>query len=291
MEWRAQDLERLAASLPPEDMARREAALRLHTALAFRLWSNTRGLEAEAQVAIGRAVLARDFPSDLHRDWLLALGYYHLAAASPAQALPFFAECARRFPDAAEAWLGTGMCYESTAFPDGFVFAALPAQDVARKAERCYREAARLDPRLAEARLRRGRVLGLLGAFEDAEKELAAAVEASAEASQRALAQVFWGGLRDARGDLAGAISHYEEALAADRESQAAAFALGEALHRSGRPRRAAECMAEALRARPGTEISPWHAYHLGSGRGNALLSAPQGAGPMAGGAEPGGTP
>lgn len=291
MEWRARDLEKLAASLPPEDMVRRRAALDLHTALAFRLWSNLRGAEADAQVAIGRAVLARDSPPDLHRDWLLALGDYHLAAASPLRALPFFEECARLFPNAAEAWLGAGISYELTAFPDGFTFSVLPTQEAARKAERCYREAGRLDPRQAEARLRRGRVLGLAGAFDDAEKELAAAVEASAEASLTSLAQVFWGGLRDARGDLAGAISHYEAALAADRESQTAAFALSEALHRSGRPRRAAECLAAALVAPPPTEISPWYAYHLRSGRGNAVPSTPQADVPVAAEAEPKGTP
>jgi VWFA-related protein len=291
MEWRARDLEKLAASLPPEDMVRRRAALDLHTALAFRLWTNLRVTEADAQIAIGRAVLARDFPPALHRDWLLAVGDYHLAAASPLRALPFFEECRRRFPDAAEAWLGAGKCYELTAFPDGFAFTALPTQDAARKAERCYREAARLDPRLAEARLRRGRVLGLAGAFEDAEKELAAAVEASAEASLTALAHVFWGGLRDARGDLAGAISHYEAALGADRESQTAAFALSEALHRSGRPRRAAEWLAAALMAPPPTGISPWYAYHLRSGRGNTLLSTSQEDLPLAAELEPEGTP
>jgi VWFA-related protein len=267
MEWRAQDLQKLAASLPPEDKARRRAALDLHTALALRLWSNARGPEADAQVAIGRAVLGKGSPPELHRDWLLTLGDYHLAAASPARALSFFEECARLFPDAAEAWLGAGMCHELTAFPDGFGFASQPAQDAARRAERSFREAVRLDPRLAEARLRRGRVLGLTGAFDEAEKELAAAVEASAEASLTSLAQVFWGGLRDGRGDLPGAVSHYEAALAADGESQTAAFALSEALHRAGRHRRAALCLSGALMAPPRSEISPWYAYHLRAGR------------------------
>lgn len=292
MEWRPRDLEKLAAALPPEDLARRRAALQLHTALAFRLWSNARALEADAQVAIGRAVLGRDSAPDLHRDWILALGYYHLAAASPHKALLFFEEGTRRFPTVAEAWLGAGMCYEIAAFPNGFSFAPLPAQDLPGKAERCFREAVRLDPHLAEARLRRGRVLGLAGAVEDAEKELAAAVEASAEGSLTALAHVFWGSLRDGRGDLPGAVSHYEAALAADPGSQTAAFALSEALHRSGRSRRAVELLAKTLQgsARP-LEISPWHAYHLGSGRGSDLVSTPEWAAPVAAGPDPAETP
>jgi VWFA-related protein len=290
MEWRARDLEKLAASLPPEDRVRRRAALDLHTALAFRLWSNARGNEAEEQVAIGRAVLAKDSPPDLHRDWLLALGDYHLAASSPLRALPYFEECARLFPSAAEAWLGAGICYELTAYPGGFSFVVLPTQDPARRAERSYREAIRLDPNLAEARLRRGRVLGLTGAALEAEKELAAAVELSSEASLTSLAHVFWGGLRDQRGDRKGAIAQFEAAVAADRESQTAAFALSEALHRSGQLRKAAESLASALRDSAPAEISPWYAYHLRFGRNAALLARPELA-PVVAGPKPAGTP
>jgi hypothetical protein len=64
------------------------------------------------------------------------------------------------------------------------------------------------------------------------------------DGSRTSLAQVFWGGVRDARGDLAGAISHYRAGLAANHASQTAAFALGEALYRSGQRRRAAEVLA-----------------------------------------------
>jgi VWFA-related protein len=286
MEWRPKDLEALAASLPTDDADLRRAALRLHTELALRLWGNGRVFEAEAQVAIGRAVLAKDPPPELHRDWLLELGDHQLASASPATALPFFEECTRLFPDAAEAWLGVGMAHEFTAFPGGFGFAAKPTQDAAAKAERGYREAVRLDPRLAEARLRRGRVLGLAGDFGEAEKELAAAVETSGGGPLAALARVFWGGLRDRQGDLPGALGHYEAALDADPQSQTAAFALSEALHRSGRHREAAERLAATLAASPPTELSPWHAYHLGRERRRALSPAPETAAPSAAGQE-----
>ncbi len=282
MEWRASDLEPLAGRLPQARPELRRAALLLHTALAFRLWSNARGVEAEAQIALARALLADDAPRELHRDWLLALGYQRLSAGSPLTALPFFEECQRRFPDVAEAWLGAGICYEVSAHPAGFALAAVTAQSAARHAERCYREAARLDPRLAEARLRLGRVLATAGALDEAERELAAAAEASSDPSLLALARVFRGGVRDARGDLAGAIGDYEEALAADRECQTAALALGEALHRSGRRAQAAAALSEALAASSSSEISPWHAYHVGAGRWKALLSLPQEPGPIA---------
>jgi VWFA-related protein len=287
MEWRPEDLEKLATSLPPEDTALRRAGVLLHTGLAFRLWENARGIEAEAQIAIGRALLAKSSPPDLHRDWLLGLGHYRLAAGSPLTGLPFFEECARLFPGAADAWLGAGMCYELSAYPDGFALAEMPTHKAARQAERCYREAVRLDPQLAEARLRLGRVLALAQAFDEAEEQLGAAVDASADGALTAFAHVFWGEVRDARGDLAGAISHYEAGLAADGECETAAFALSEALYRSGRRRQAAESLASALSASSSTEISPWYAYHAGSGRWKALFSMPAEAVPVATGPGP----
>jgi VWFA-related protein len=287
MDWRPRDLAKVAATLPPGDLARRRAALHLHTALAFRLWSNARALEADGQMAIARALLAKDPPPDLRREWLLEVGYYHLGAASPAKALPIFEEAISAFPDAPRAWLGAGMCHEVTAFPGGFVFEARPSQDAAARAERAYREAARLDPELAEARVRLGRVLGLAGAFEEAEKELAAAAEASRDGPLAALARVFWGGIRDQRGDLPGAVRHYEAAAAADPASQTAALALSEALHRSGHARPAAERLASALRPSREGEIGPWHAYHLGPYGRRPVLLGPPAAAPIAAGAEP----
>jgi tetratricopeptide (TPR) repeat protein len=274
MEWRAKDLEKLAESLAPDDRVRRGAALHLHTALAFRLWGHARAPEAEAQIAIARAVLAKDPPADLQRDWLLELGYFQLAGSSPARALSYFEDATRLFPNSAEAWLGAGMGHEFTAFPDGFVFGTGTTRDAAGRALRAYREAARLDPGLVEARLRLGRVLGLSGAYDEAEKEFAA-VESSGDSRLKALARIFGGGLRDARGDLAGAVRQYEAAVAADPESSMAAFALSEALHRSGRHGQAAECLAVALRPSRATEVSPWLAYHLGRAHRSALYATP----------------
>jgi hypothetical protein len=93
--------------------------------------------------------------------------------------------------------------------------------------------------------------------------------------------------VRDARDDPAGAIGHYEAALAADRECQTAAFALGEALYRSGRRRDAAEALASGLAVASSTEVSPWHAYHAGFERWKTLLAAPQEAVPVATGPRP----
>jgi len=298
MEWRPQDLEKLAASLPKEDTVIRRGALLLHTALALRLWSNRRAPEAEAQIAICRALLAKDSPPDLHRDWLLALGYFQLALGQPdrvLKALPFFEECTRLFPDAAEAWLRTGTCYESAAFPDGFELGRLPQHEAAERAERSYREAVRLDPGLTEAHLRLGRVLSSAGKLDEAEKELAAAVETSTEGQLTALAQVFWGGLRDARGDLAGAVSHYQAARTADPGCETASLALSEALYRLGRPHDAAEILSSAVSAAHSTGMSTWQAYHLGflrrNGLLNELLQAPPEAASVAAGAQHSGAP
>jgi tetratricopeptide (TPR) repeat protein len=263
----------------------------LHTALAFRLWGNARGPEAEAQLAIARAALGKDTAPELHRDWLLTLGYYRLAAASPSTALPFFEECERLFPAAAEAWLGAGICHELAGFADGFALSEMPARSAAGQAERCYRQAARLEPALTEARLRLGRVLLLTGALDEAEKELAAAAEDPTEPRLAAFAHVFLGAAREARADLPGAINHYRAAVAADRECQTAGFALSEALNRSGGHRAAAEALAAALEATRSNGISAWHAYHVGSIRRRAPLPIPQEAAPLAAAAQAGGDP
>ena len=275
MEWRPREFEKLAASLP-RDAALRRGALLLHTALALRLWSSARTGEAEAQVAIGRALLATQAPDDVQRDWLLALGYYRLAGGSPLTALAYFEECARLFPAAADAWLGKGICHELSAFPDGFTLAVLPGRDAARQAERSFRAAVQLEPALAEARMRLGRVLARKGALDEAESEFAAAVEASTDGPLTALARVFWGTVRDTRGDLAGAVGQYEAALATDGQCEMAAFALAEALYRKGDRRRAGQTLSSTLGGPGADDIGPWHAYHVASGRWKAFLAGPQ---------------
>ena len=100
----------------------------------------------------------------------------------------------------------------------------LPPSGAAAEAERRYREAVRLDPRLAEARLRLGRVLRLAGAFEEAERELAAAVDSSEEGYLTALAHLFWGRAARRRGISRRPSSTIEAALEADRECQPAAW-------------------------------------------------------------------
>ncbi len=287
LQWPPEDLEKLAASLPREDLPLRRAALLLHTALGFRLWGNARGLEADAQIAIGRAVLAKDAPADLHQSWLLMVGYHQLSASSPAKALGFFEECTRLFPDAADGWLAAGMSYELAAFPDGLTLAGAPIRNAAAEAQRCYREALRLAPRLAEARLRLGRVLRRAGDWGAAERELAAGVETSQDGSLTAFAQLFWGELRDARDDPVGAIEHYRAALAADPGCQTAAFALSEALQRTGRFREAAEVLVGVLSSARVADLSPWQAYHVGFGRQKALMAEQQASGTVETGARP----
>jgi tetratricopeptide (TPR) repeat protein len=116
-------------------------------------------------------------------------------------------------------------------------------------------------------------------------------VEASTESRLTALALVFWGGARDARGDLAGAVSHYRAALAAAPDSQTAAFALSEALYRSGSRSRATESLTAAISAPRSTELSDWRAYHLGFGQGEELIPTPPEAAPIAAGSESAATP
>jgi tetratricopeptide (TPR) repeat protein len=270
IQWSPEHLGELATKLvQKEDETWRRAALLMHTELALYLWGHGRGPEAADHIAIGRALLKQVTPSDLHRDWLLLLAYARQSEGFAGLALEPFAECTRLYPNAAEAWLGAGTAHEYTAYPDGFggTQVPVPPREAAQEAERCYREAVRLDPTLTEARLRLGRVLQRTGRPEEAEQEFSNAVETSRDAYLTALTHLFWGQLQEARGSVTEATQHYRAALDADRACQPAALALSHLLRNSGHAREAAETLASELRATEGGKRSPWLEYHLGLGR------------------------
>jgi VWFA-related protein len=267
--WSPKDLAKGVATLPADDETLNRAALLLHTEIAIDRRQRGAVAEAANHLATARALLETTTSPKLRRDWLLAVGYYRQYRSSFVEALALFTECARLFPDAAEAWLGAGTAHEYTAYPDGIGGERLPEtiHDAAQEAERCYREAIRIDPGLAEARLRLGRVLRLAGRLREAEQEFAAAIAASREGYVTGLANLFWGELREERGDLAEAIRHYRAALEADADLQSAALALSHALRASGRAREASEILPPALRLDEDRRPSPWLEYHLGLGR------------------------
>ena len=269
LQWPLDQLAEVAAQFPKADERLLRAALLLQTDTALFLWRYGHDADASAHVAIGRALLKRAAPSNLLRDWLLTLGCFAQANTLLDQALAYFNECTAAYSDAAEAWLGAGTVQETLAYAEGLSEAQTAAErgKAAQEAERCYREALRVDPALVEARLRLGRVLKLAGRTQEAERELSAVIETSHDSYLSGLARLFWGEIREERGDRAGAIRLYHAALTADRDCQPAALALSDVLRRTGRRRDAVENLMPALKPTDGARLNPWLEYRLGLGQ------------------------
>lgn len=137
-----------------------------------------------------------------------------------------------------------------------------------RKARDLLRRALDRDPTLGAAHLRLGRLLAREGRLDDAEKELVAA-ESAPDADTRGLADLFRGGLREARGDLAGAEALYRDAIRILPHTQAAQIALAHVLEASGRTGAARRLVMEVLRPswRRDPFADPWWRYPLGTAR------------------------
>ena len=129
------------------------------------------------------------------------------------------------------------------------------------RAEALYEKALTLDPRLAEARLRRARVRVLRGRQDAALPDLERVALEGRDAGQRYLARLFEGRARDALDDARGAAAAYR-AAAELVSAQSAFLALGRALDRLG-DRGAAQEALEAASAAAGPD-DPWWDYQSG---------------------------
>lgn len=101
------------------------------------------------------------------------------------------------------------------------------------RAREAYAEALVLNPDLAEARLRLGRVLWRLGRLEEANQALRAATLAG-EGSLLYLAHLFLGQCLEDSGDVDSAIEQYHKAIALRPDTQTGAVALAHALFLKG---------------------------------------------------------
>jgi len=137
-------------------------------------------------------------------------------------------------------------------------------------AERRYRRALELDPTLAEARLRLGRVLTLLKEPKDARSELQSAA-AAGDPRIEYLARLFLGAIDEYEHDLSGARREYEAALAIVPRGQAALVALSFVAALAGDESAARSVAARVAASRDAEQADPWSAYQNGAVSESAL--------------------
>lgn len=266
--WRTRDIAELVRELDATDSALVHSAAMLHTEAVLTLRAQGQAA-AGTHLEVARELLARAEPgSTFRRDWLLAVGASLQAGHSDEQALEIYTECLEAFPSTPTAWLASGTVYEFAAFPNGLRGGGLPGgtADLAKEAERRYRQALALDPTLAEAHLRLGHILMRTDRPQRALIELRRATQESAEAGVKALAHLFLGDLTERLGSAEEALAHYRAALEQDPALQQAGLAESALLERRGGRAAALSALEGVLRGGCAAGLPRWLGYHLGFG-------------------------
>jgi tetratricopeptide (TPR) repeat protein len=131
------------------------------------------------------------------------------------------------------------------------------------EAEARYEQALTLEPGLAEARLRLGRVRLLSGRAREALPDLERVAAEARHAGQRYLARLFEGRARERLGDLAGAADAYRAATRFAPRAQTGLLALGRMLDRLGDTAGAIDAFERASQPDARTQ-DPWWGYQMG---------------------------
>jgi len=163
----------------------------------------------------------------------------------------------------------------SAVVPSGFSFGLGSDRAELRKAEGLFRRAIAARPQFAEARLRLGRVLTLLGQATPAAAELRKAIDSTNDPLLLYYGHLFLGAAQEALSRFDEARAAYERAAALYPASQSPLLALSELARRRG-DRGAALRAMDLVFALPAAEPErddPWWTYHVAQGRdADALL-------------------
>jgi tetratricopeptide (TPR) repeat protein len=157
----------------------------------------------------------------------------------------------------------------SAVLPDGVSFVLASAAAELRQAERCFRSAVEIRPGHVEARLRLGRVLGLLGRHAEARQELRQAAGSADEGVLRYYGELFLGAEEEALGHDDAAFDAYQRTAALYPDAQSPWLALSSLGRRRG-DRTAALRALQHLFELPSTRLDtddPWWIYHVAQAR------------------------
>ncbi len=138
-----------------------------------------------------------------------------------------------------------------------------------RRAARFFRRALELDRAFDEARIRLGRVLGLLERHAEAATELQRATQSVSDPLLRYYAELFLGAEHEALGQFDAARAAYGRAAGLSDRAQAPHVALSHLARRTGDRAAALRALGEAFEAgrRSGGPDDPWWTYPSVAGR------------------------
>jgi tetratricopeptide (TPR) repeat protein len=217
-------------------------------------------------------------------DATVKLWYYATMAYLQADAMhdrQHFDRALKLFPADAEVQFQNGCLHESlasppvqemlrgTKLPAGVVVDVKSERDELEGAERHFRRALDLDPALAEARIRLGRVLGLLGRHADAAAELRRVTGDFDDERLAYYLALFLGREEEALGRLDAARDAFTRAAALAPRAQSPLLALSH-LARAAGDRTAAQESARRVLDLPANEadrFDPLWVYHYVEGR------------------------
>ena len=251
-----------------------EAAALLHTDAAIHHVENGAWPRAFGHFELGQK-LSRKAGRRFQRDWALAVAlYYQRRIFTGDQEIGFreatalFDDAVDRHPADAEILVAAGAVWEwSGSLPLG-------ESGHLKRAERLYARALEQEPRLAEAMLRYGKVLGKRGRFEEAVQPLEQLLALEADYHIIYRARMTLGNLAERRGLPEPAIRHYRAAIELEPDWQIGYLALSHALHTASEREASRAALEEALFLSDSTE-SGWWEYELGlSERADSLLSS-----------------
>jgi tetratricopeptide (TPR) repeat protein len=166
---------------------------------------------------------------------------------------------------------------QSASLPSGYSIVLESQRGELQRAETFFRRALELKSDHGEARLRFGRVLGLLGRHSDAARELRQAVASVDQDELGYFAQLFLGAEEESLGQYNAAFDAYQRAAVLYPAAQSPRLALSSLGHRRG-DRAAALRALQPLFDVPSEAVEPddpWWTYHIAPGRNvDELLEA-----------------
>ncbi len=292
-----QELEQLGCS--DDDLL---AATLLHTEVAVVKGSSGdrdgQELHFEAARKLIGLVQSAEKLEAFEKRWLLVVGYYHLSQLDEKRATESFDAALALSPGDSQVVMAMGTVHEAMHFVDRSRDSKSPGSreafpatgsssyramlerlrmDSARHdrlsdAEALYREAIRLDPERAEARLRLGRVLQQSALPEEAETEFRWVLQNSKDHDLLGAANMFMGRILENEQRYDAAVEYFRDATDHRPQWQAARIALSHALHFVGEPDSAKEVLDDAITGGDGDRRDGLWQFYFGSNRFIGML-------------------